>query len=706
MSIPEGYTAHHSVDMGGRIANITGSPAFYNTLVNMHSGPRVMGETFEMHALPDKGNLPFDSLKVSGSGFGGDPYSYARLDTFKGKFFEFSGLFRRDRQYFDYDLLANPNIVPNTIAVGPNKAPTGSIAWGGISQSPMMFNTVRRLTDTHLTLNPVSTFTYRFGYSQSIFEGPSMSPAYTIGKYDALLLLRQRNSTDGFNGAIDWKPVQGTRVTFEEQVDHYKGDSYFTLDPNGFQAQFADGMRAYLGNWDSQTPYGIGACATGSMGSGNYTNSSTYTIFSNPQRSGGLPVLNPACSAITSYRREEPMRFVVPTEAVRFQSSSIKNVSMNGDFRYTLANMSSTYYENVLGLVTLSGSAGAIRQITYNGFAQGHRSVISADYGLVWQATKEFALEEQVNISTVHQPGYSDTPAAATLQTASGNGNQTVAYSGPLVAGHAQALPHGINGVYTLGYFGQSFVINNLTGSWDVNPRTRLSLTYRYSNHKIGQGVPHTGPVDQSVDPYAGMVEITENAGILGAAFRPTTNWSINGSAEIGYADNAFTTMTPRQLRQYRVHTIFHPKPWATVTGAFNDRERHNNTNNNQGDVAAGDVTYYGPLDHVDHLRIGAVSAVLSPNEHYGLDLSYSYTDVYSATNICFASGAAAGLPGAATLNSSGGPNVCPGLFARGSTTILTDFYARDFMSAPTQFASAAINVSPVQKVQSSIGYG
>lgn len=174
---------------------------------------------------------------------------------------------------------------------------------------------------------------------------------------------------------------------------------------------------------------------------------------------------------------------------------------------------------------------------------------------------------------------------------------------------------------------------------------------------------------------------------------------------EIAYADNAFTPLTPRQTKQYRLHTLYKPKPWATITAAFNDREHHNNTNNNQEAVASGEAAYYGPLQHVDSFRIGAVDAVLAPNEHYGLDLSYTYTDVYSATNICFASGAAATLPGTATLTASGAPNVCPGIFARGSTTILADFYAREFQDAPTNFGSVSIHLSPIDKVHTSIGY-
>jgi hypothetical protein len=63
-----------------------------------------------------------------GSGFGGDPNNFAKLDFSKGKIYEFSGMFRRDRQYFDYDLLGNPNIPSGqSIPIGPANAPTGPL---------------------------------------------------------------------------------------------------------------------------------------------------------------------------------------------------------------------------------------------------------------------------------------------------------------------------------------------------------------------------------------------------------------------------------------------------------------------------------------------------------------------------------------------------------------------------------------------------
>jgi hypothetical protein len=715
MGIPEGYAAHQSVDVGGRMASVTGSGAMYGTLVNLQSGPRVLGETFEMHALPGTKHDLVDSLKAFGSGFGGDPNNFAKLDFSKGKIYEFSGMFRRDRQYFDYDLLGNPNVTTGlSIPIGPSNAPTSKLAWPQVEQSPVMFNTVRRMTDTSLTLLPLSKVTFRAGYSQNIFQGPSMSPGESVGKYNSLLAEFQRNSTDDFIGAIDWKPVKGTRLTFEEEINHYKENSYFTLNPSLFMVQEADGTPVSLGDWDSQTAYGIGACNTGSMGSG-YTNSTTYTILSAPQTPGGKPIINAACDVVTSYLRSQPTRILYPTETFRLQSSSIKNLAMNGDFRYTDSNMNlPSYYELVQGL------DGTTRSITFAGSATAKREVVAADYGVVWQAMKTFSLSEQMDYSNVHQPGTSNISAGATLVTPA-NPNETITYSGPLTSGANSTVEGSPNGTPLPGYFGQRFLTNNLTGTWDASSRATLSLTYRYRTHTIAEGSVNPGNTPLPVSTTtatSGTVTINENGGIFNAALRPTSNWELNGTVEALYDDNAFTPVGPRQTRHYRVHTMYRPKPWATVSGAYNDLERHNNTDNNQASVAAAaaaatatspsGLPYDGPIDHVDHSRVFSLGAVLSPNEHYGLDFNYAYSDVYAATNICYlngspTSGTSTSLPGAVA---SATATLCPGVYARGSTTILSDWGpAKDFMDAPTQFGSVALSMSPVKAIHSNVGY-
>ena len=714
VTVPNGYTLHQSIDLGGRMANVNGSPAMYDTLVNMQSGPRVLGETFELRALPDTKNTWVDHLSAFGSGFGGDPYSFARLNASKGKAYEFSGVFRRDRQYMDYNLLGNPNIPGGqTIPIGPSTAPTGKFLYPQVLDSPFLFNTVRRMTDTNLTVRPLSVVTYRFGYSQNVMEGPSRSPSgYQIASsHDLLLREYQRNSTDDFFGALDWKPTQATKVSFEEQVDHYKGDSYFTLDPAYLMVQEADGTPvALLQNYDSLSPYAASSCNTASIGSNPMLTS---------QPGASLPVINAACSVAASYLRTQPTRVLIPTEILRFQSAGIKNVAMNGDVRYTHANMNLPAYADTFnGLITANPSATnvnpvATTSIAYFGNATAKREVTAADYGVVWQAMPRFSLSEQVTFSSQQEPGTAVLTSGTTVTTAATT-PQTI-NSTQLVRTSAKTGANAFEGSPTIGtplpdYFGQRFVVNNVTGTWDASGSAVFSLTYRYSTHIIGQGAPHNIAllVGQTTN---GSVTINENGGILNAALRPAHNWDLNGTVEIAYADNAFTPVAPRQLKRYRVHTIYKPQTWLTINGSFSDLERHNNTNNNAAAVAAGDDPYEGPLDHVDHNRIVSMGAVVTKNQHYGFNFNYSYSDVYAATNICFDNGNQSPstkpgvYPGVATRTASGAPNVCPGVFGRGSTTQLADWFARDFMNAPTQYGFAALMLTPNDKVKSDIGY-
>ena len=188
----------------------------------------------------------------------------------------------------------------------------------------------------------------------------------------------------------------------------------------------------------------------------------------------------------------------------------------------------------------------------------------------------------------------------------------------------------------------------------------------------------------------------------------PRKNWDLNGTVEIGYADNAFTAVGQRQFKTYRVHTLYRRSAWATISGSFSDRERHNNTNNNQDAVAAGDANYNGPINHVDHNRIFSAGAVLAPNEHYSVNLNYSFSDVYAATNICYSSGAAVAsattpaVPGVATVTSSGAPNLCAG----DATWFARDFYGcadavRIRSPSPTTPSKRSVRMSAIPSATS-----
>ncbi len=143
-----------------------------------------------------------------------------------------------------------------------------------------MFNTVRRMTDTNLTLLPLSKVTFRFAYSQNIFQGPSLTPSgNSVAGSEVILQEYQRNSTDDFTGAVDWKPMQGTKLTYEEQIDHYKGNSYFTMAPQYFTVQEADGTPvALLASYQNFYPYGYSS-STGAFTPSGVCNSSSMLSY-------------------------------------------------------------------------------------------------------------------------------------------------------------------------------------------------------------------------------------------------------------------------------------------------------------------------------------------------------------------------------------------------------------------------------------------
>ncbi len=688
---PPGYSLHESINLGGHMTNITGSNAMYDTLVNLHSGPRVLGETFSLQPLKTNKHPLFDHMSAFSNGFGGDPFNYARMVVEKGKYYIFHGTFRRDRQYFDYDLLANPNIPSGqSIPVGPVSSPTGQLAWPQVRQSPFLYNTVRRMTDASLTLFPQSRVTYRFEYAQNVFQGPSLSPgagspffAPSLGASSQLLEAHQRNSVDEFIGSISWKPVRDTKVTFEEIVDHNKIDTYYTIAPSQYYVQEADGTPASLGGWDSLTPYNIRSCNTGSM-------TAPYTILSAPQTPGGKPVINPACDVVINYLRSQPTRFLYPTEIFRFQSASIKNIEMNGDVRYTDANMNMPHY-----LETFEGLSGQTRALKYTGHAHANRKVIAINYGMDWQASPAWSFSEQLTYSNVQQPGVADVTGEGWKIPA--GSPETVTYAGPLTTSAASAGEGAADG--TPNFFGQKRFTNRVTATWYGLSRLTLSLGYRYHQQIIALGVPHNTPLPVG-STTNGTVTIHQNGGIFTADFRPTAQWNMNGSVGVFYSDNAYTPVSPRQEQRYRLHTMYRPKSWLTITGAYNDQEIHDNTNNNQAAVAAGDAVYAGPIDHVAYSRVLGVGASIAPSPYYAINFNYGYSDIYTSTNICYDASASPTLPGAATASGT----ACPGGTVRG-----VSYYqfgpTKDFEHSPTQYGYVSLSLNPVKRISSTLGY-
>src|SRR5262249_29148502 len=163
------YNIRQSIEFGGRFVDVTGNQQSYDTFINLQQGPRLLGFTTEMRSLNHRGGL-FDRLYFSNFGYGGDPNNVSRLRIAKNKWYNFDALFRKDQNFWDYSLLANPlNPTPPAFA----NAPAGFTPI--ISISPHLMNTRRKLGDYNLLLLPQSRIRFRAGYSRNTNEGPTFS---------------------------------------------------------------------------------------------------------------------------------------------------------------------------------------------------------------------------------------------------------------------------------------------------------------------------------------------------------------------------------------------------------------------------------------------------------------------------------------------------------------------------------------------------
>ncbi|MEO6924275.1 MAG: hypothetical protein ABI142_10650, partial [Bryocella sp.] len=362
-NIRYGYVIHQSKEFGGRLVATSGSGAMYDTLVNVHSGPRVLSSSITLTTVDPSHTKLFDRLSSNSFGYGGDPSSGTSLTFSKGKIYDFRGNYRRARQYFDYNLLSNPLIPPSSTPYLP------------VVDSPHLFNTVRRMTDVNLTLAPLSRFSVRLSYSHIIAQGPTLSTVH--GGAEALLMQFWRNSTDTWNGGLDWKPNQRTTMSFDETVLHYKGDTFWQLT----------GLNNVLSNG---TPVALGIDV-----------SSVWSApCAAPFTTGGA--INPTCNAYLSYSRSAPTRTLSPVEQLVFQSASIPRFAINGRVLYSGATSTLNNYNEMFNGLS---SRSKLRESVVTGAARARRIDVTANLSATFEITPKLLATNSYDFADFRMPG-------------------------------------------------------------------------------------------------------------------------------------------------------------------------------------------------------------------------------------------------------------------------------------------------------------
>lgn len=299
-----GYSVHSMVEVGGRFAEKDGSRAMWATMVNQTTGARVLGQSLEMRTLNPAKTPFFDTLSTNSYGYGGDPYDASVLKMSKGRWYDFMGQFRRDRYYYDY------NLMPNSLLTSATATTTALV---GEPDSLHIFNTVRRNTETLLTLMPTWVVNFRAGYNHVTHEGPTLSSLHGGG--DVQLSEWFRTGLDTYIGGVDVRVAKRTTVSYDQFYGLFKGDTMFHLAPTPFV--LSNGTPVSLGV-DVLTGPTV-TCGTGANKTENVING----------------VANPFCSSTVQQSETAPTRTSFPTEQLRFSSHYWERVAMNGRITYS-----------------------------------------------------------------------------------------------------------------------------------------------------------------------------------------------------------------------------------------------------------------------------------------------------------------------------------------------------------------------------------
>ena len=571
----DAYVTHGSAEFGGHIVDYSGSGAMWDTLVNISSGPRELGSSVEMHAKDHYAkDLLFNDLLHEQLRLRRRSQQRHQPPHVQGTPLHLQRPLPARPQLFDYDLLANPLI------------PTTSNPYVPVLDSPHLSNTVRRMTDTDITLLPQSRVAIRLGYSSNIWQGPSYSTIHEGA--EGLLLQDIRNSTEYYDIGFDWKVRPKTLVSYDQFILEYKGNTTWNL--TGLNYQLANG-----------TPVSLGIdffTANGSPCAAPITNPNTTP-----------PTANPTCNGYLAYARSAPTRGLAPTEQLRVISSSVKRLQLTGRVAYTQSNNNvPQYFEFNNGLT----SRTALRTSTDTGNAYIKRINVAAEGGITADLTEKISVSDALWFTNFRIPGKStvnETALFGTSMLVAPNVFTSATCPPPYTAAtcpqHSTSSGPDISSLQYNYFLQQQVITNTFLISFRPLSSFGIQAGYRYRdrtindaqntsefeiyypNHAVrgdcpGPALPNGSCQEQESTTGGDNIPIHENWALFGLWLQPSPKFRANFNADIMSADNAFTRISPGQLQHYRVRATYRPQKWLNVAGSINLFQSSNNLSNNQ----------------------------------------------------------------------------------------------------------------------------
>ena len=649
------YMVHSMIELGGTITDKEGSSAMWATMVNQGTGMRLVGQSLEMHSTDTAKTPFFDTLSTASYGYGGYPIDTTFLKMSKGRWYDFDGSFRRNRQYFDYNLLVNPFLTSATSAT-PVLVPVPS--------SLHLYNTVRRNTETLVTLLPVSRVSFRAGYNHGTSEGPSYSSVHGGG--DVQVFQWWRNALDTFVGGVDVKLVKRTTLSYDQFYGLYRGDTSNTLA--GATWTLANGTPVSQGFTVLTGP--TVTCGSGSAKTQNVLNG----------------ISNPFCSQTITQQQAQPIRTSFPTEQLRFSSHYWDRVAMNGRFTYSggVSNVNgfNETFNGFLSRTTLRQEIdrGALNN---NGrLAHNKRVNVNADYGIEGEINKWLSVSDAFNFWDVRVPGHSIVASEIWDNTPLVPGGQPPVPSANLsVNTPLSSLHHYTNVNEVHGFLSHENIMNTALASVTVMPEFKFSAGWRFNNREV----------KYAEDPTLAW---HQNGVLLGAVIQPSNVVRVNlnfenmhsHSANSDTLANTYTRLGSNSTYSVQARAVVTPRKWVNFAVAARD---FHGTNDDPF------------VNHSEKAWNFSLATQFIPTETLSLDFNYSHDLVLSQTDICYVFSATpnASVPAGATNSGTCVPTPSN---PTATSSLLLGYGS---YHVPADFFTGAVNYTPSKIMRFNGGY-
>ena len=688
------YNIQQTIEFGYRLNEVSGNQDTYDTFVNLGAGMRLFNYSLDMRSINHQG-LAFDDLSFTNFGYGGDPNDVSRLHIDKNKWYDFQGLFRRDKNFWDYNLWANPFNPAATNPVGsqtsgcivspPTAAHPGlpgycsnpSIA---LANSAHETDQVRRMQDYDLTLLPQSRLRFRLGFSHERDQGPGFftTDSGTVPDFPENFSY----TTDAYRAGVDFRFLPKTTISYDQFLTYFRQDNAALQTPatapqnDGYK--LANGTPVDLGVvWSTQTPAEALPCAV------PITSAATVP-----------PTANPNCNGFLSYSQVGRPRNFMPTERLRFQTNYFKNFEMTGSIGYSSADNTIPDFNEILnGFVTRT----ATRVSTAAGPATAKRVSVDADWSGEYAVTEKLRIEDTFRYYNWRIPGL-----WATYETnifgAAGSGqvglalplslfNQVSPTTAASFASVCPAAPYNragcplhttssgadVTNELTYQFLGQNLKTNTFELQYDFTPHWSGRIGYLYTNRIISQMsatfdtgetyFPGGTGASAGTDFLAARGDCALVGGALPAACTKNPDGSITegtAAAPVAEAGND----TARNLTTIHENSLLlgftgRPNDKLRLTGDFSFGYNDNaftRIDPRQVQMYKLHATYtpktWATLDgavdihenrddvftvaNLEHDRMYSFNAMLAPNPRLAVSFGYNYWDVYTQSDICF----------------------------------------------------------------------